>query len=352
MAYTLRKTGLVMIGLLIMLVIAACGNEKPADPGSEQPASEQGNTQAQGQEQEQGQETGQEQGQEQEQAAAEEGGQRTFTDDYGHEITLEQAPERILGVYLEDPLVALGVKPLLQFNFGGGGAAYLQAYIGDVPLAGDSPMPNPEWVLDLKPDLIITHSLVLPADKREPYAKIAPTYSIDAGQSGWKEILSKIGELLGKSEQVVELMQQYDQQIAEAKEKLSQQVGQETFALVRIAKEKDIRVYRVNDPFSGELLFSDLGLTPHPMVATLPEDGNISISMEVISELDADHIILVVNDNGRGQAEELAASPLWKNLPAFKNNHVYEVDPSLWLSLGYMANTGKVQDLLQRLGIE
>ncbi|MBD2844758.1 iron-siderophore ABC transporter substrate-binding protein [Paenibacillus sp. IB182496] len=271
-----------------------------------------------------------------------------YTDDYGREVKITGKPQRILGVYLEDPLVALGLTPLLQFNFGGAGAAYLQRYIADVPLAGSTPMPAPERVLELDPDLIITHSLVLAADKIEPYAKIAPTYAIDASTSGWKDILLTIGTLVGESEKAQQLLETYDQSLSDARERLQRQVGTDTFALVRIANDKDIRLYRTDDPFSGELLYDDLGLKPAALVETLPEDGNISISMEVIPQLTADHIILVINDNGKAQAEELLASPLWQGLPAYQNDQIYEVDASLWLSLGYIANTGKIEDLLAR----
>lgn len=330
--------GILLLGLCVLLLLSACGGAQKSDPVPGESGEETSLN-----------EDKPDKSAEKESEAA--GEPQEFTDDYGRRISLQEAPQRILGVYLEDPLVALGVKPLLQFSFGGtGGAAYLQEYIGDVPMAGNEPMPNPEWVLELNPDLIITHSLVLAADKIEAYAKIAPTYSIDAAQSDWKQILEKIGKLLGKSEQVVELMEKYDQRLVQAKEELSRLVGTETFALVRIAKSKDIRVYRVNDPFSGDLLYNDFGLTPHSMVKELPEDGNISISMEVIAELDADHIILVVNDAGAEQAEELESSALWKSLPAYRNDQIYKVDPSLWLSLGYMANTKKIDNLLQLVG--
>lgn len=275
--------------------------------------------------------------------------ERVFTDDYGKEVKIEGTPKRVLAVYLEDPLVALGVKPLLQFAFNGDqGATYLQSHIRDVPLAGNPPMPTPERALELAPDLIITHSLILAPDKVDTYRKIAPTYALDASKSNWKQILLKVGELLNESEKAKQVLNDYETQIAKAKETLAGTVKQETFALLRVVN-KEIRLYRVNDPFSGELLYQDLGLTPHPLVRELPENGNISLSLEKIADLDADHILLVINDTGKAFAEELQKSAIWKQLPSVQRGQVYEVDPTMWLSLGYMANTGKMNDLLQRV---
>ncbi len=277
--------------------------------------------------------------------------ERTFTDDFGNTVKVTGTPERVLGVYLEDPLVALGVKPLLQFNFSGAGASYLQPYIGDVPLAGTgTAMMTPEQALSVTPDLIIAHSLVANEEVRGEFAKIAPTYGLDAGKSDWKAILRKIGELLNLSDKAEQVLKDYDVKTASAKEKLVKATSGQTFALLRLTG-KEYRLYGVgaSDPFNGKLLYEDLGLTPAKLVRELPQDGGGSLSLEMIPQLDADHIILVVNDAGKTQAQELMNNSLWKDLPAAKNNRVYEVDPTLWLSIGYMANTGKIDDLLARV---
>lgn len=281
-------------------------------------------------------------------SAAEE---RVFVDDFGNEVKLTGTPERVLAVYLEDPLVALGVKPLLQFNFGGTGASYLQSQIGDVPLAGTATeMMSPEQALDAAPDLIIAHSLVTAQTARDEFAKIAPTYVLDASKSDWKAILRKIGELLNLSDKAEQLLKDYDARIASAKEQLGQATEGETFALLRLTG-KEYRLYGTGDqdPFNGKLLYEDLGLTPAKLVRELPQEGGGSLSLETLPELDADHLILVINDAGKAQAQELMNSSIWKGLPAVKKNQVYEVDPTLWLSIGYMANTAKIEDLLSRV---
>lgn len=276
--------------------------------------------------------------------------ERVFTDDYGREVRLTGTPKRVLAVYLEDPLVALGVKPLLQFGFGGsGGASYLQKQLADVPLAGTGGVAlTAEQALEANPELIIAHSLVTSVEQVKQLEKIAPTYGLDANQSDWRAVLRKVGELLNLPDKAEQVLKDYDARTAAVKEQLKQKIGGETFALLRLTG-KEYRLYGVDDPFNGALLYKDLGLTPHKLVREVPEAGGWSLSREKIPELLADHIILVVNAAGAAQAEELVNSSLWKNLPAAINRHVYEVDSSVWLSIGYMANSAKIDDLLSRV---
>ncbi|MDF2723339.1 MAG: periplasmic binding protein [Paenibacillus sp.] len=277
---------------------------------------------------------------------------RMFKDDYGREVKLEGTPKRVLAVYMEDPIVSLGVKPLLQFNFNGaGGASYLQKYLSDVPPAGTGAVAlTPEQALSVNPDIIIAHNLVIGADKIESYAKIAPTYGLDANKSNWRAILLKVGELLNLSDKAEQVLKDYDVRAASAKEQLKKAAGSGTFALLRLTG-KEYRLYGAGelDPFNGEFLYKELGLTPSKLVKDVPQAGGWSLSMEKLPELDADHLILVTNDAGKDQLQQLRSSSLWQNLPAVKNNHVYEVDPTMWLSIGNMANRAKIDDLLQRV---
>jgi iron complex transport system substrate-binding protein len=46
-------------------------------------------------------------------------------------------------------------------------------------------------------------------------------------------------------------------------------------------------------------------------------------------------------------ANELQNSSLWQDLPAVKNNHVFEVDISYWMAAGAIAHSKKVDDVVR-----
>ncbi|MNI94024.1 hypothetical protein D3C73_1520610 [compost metagenome] len=61
--------------------------------------------------------------------------------------------------------------------------------------------------------------------------------------------------------------------------------------------------------------------------------------------LGADHLFIV---NARGiTKEELVKDPIWANIPAVKNNHVYDYDNQhSWLYTGTIANTQIIDDVV------
>ncbi|MFB9278414.1 ABC transporter substrate-binding protein [Cohnella cellulosilytica] len=320
-----------------MLGLAACGDGKNADPGAAAPSDTPPASAAAPSTEEQTSPVPEE---------------RIFTDDFGQEVKLIGTPKRVLAVYLEDPLVSLGVKPLLKFDFGGSGSPpYLQEYLADVPPAGTAELAlTPEQALAAEPDVIIAHSLVTSAEMLDTLAKIAPTYGIDADKSDWRTILLKVGELLNLSDKAEQVLKEYDERVAAAKEQLKQAVGDETFAVLRLTG-KEYRLYGAGelDPFNGQFLFENLGLKPSKLVQEVPQGGGWALSMEKLPELDADHLILVTNEAGKAQAQEMMNSSIWQDLPAVRKQQVYEVDPLVWLSLGNMANKAKIDDLLARV---
>jgi iron complex transport system substrate-binding protein len=157
--------------------------------------------------------------------------ERVLKDALGHEVKVPAQPQRVIASYLEDHLVALGVKPVAQWSVGKNSVqAYLQKELKDVPtIASDLPF---EAVLSFKPDLIIMDSAsMVEGDKYNQYSKIAPTYVVGSNMNNdWRQELLTVGEVLNKSSEAEQALSNYDKKAAEAKAKLSQTVGQKTAA--------------------------------------------------------------------------------------------------------------------------
>ena len=220
---------------------------------------------------------------------------------------------------------------------------------------GDSEAINLERVLALKPDLILGTT-----DSSSPYSQlsqIAPTVLVDFQHSGeWKEHFAFVGEVLGKSEEVEQVMADYYQRAKEFQKKLNGDPSKTTVSVVRIYPTQ-IALY-TKPGFIGTIL-EDVGLARPPS-----QDLNLSetkaskfspiqypISEEVLDKADGDVVFVVVGDWDRKIQEvltSLKADPLWAKLDAVKQGKVYEVG-GYWLGSGAIAANAVLDDLFKYL---
>lgn len=274
---------------------------------------------------------------------------KTVTDAMGHEVTIPANPERVLGSYLEDYLVTLGVTPVAQWSVPNGVQDYLSTELKDVPtISYDLPL---EAVMSFTPDLILIGSeSSVQNGIYDQLNKIAPTYVIgDELNQEWRKTLLKIGEILNKTTEAEKAIEEYEQKAAAAKEQLAGSIGKESVAILWLV---DKNFYIVDETrSSGAVLYTDLGLTPPNLVTEIPADTRATwnpISLEKLSELTADHIFLVNSD--KSEASEILNSAIWKGIPAVKAGNVYEMSStSSWLYSGANAGTKIIDDALKSL---
>jgi len=277
--------------------------------------------------------------------------ERTMTDALGNEVTIPAKPERILASYLEDNLAALGIIPVAQWsvNDGAGVQKYLQDYLKDVPTI---PFELPfEVVTSFTPDLILMGSAqAVEGSKYEQYNKIAPTFVVEEEDNGdWRKQLLSVGEILEQTEEANKVLAEYEVKAEESKKLLQESVDSESAAAIWLVNNNFFMVSE--NVSSGAVLYGDLGLSIPSLVKEISSTatGNWSaISLESLAELDADHLFLINSDKGNGA--EMLKDPLWKNIPAVKNNHIYEFDKDTsWLYAGPIANTQIIDDVVESL---
>ncbi|WP_374019229.1 ABC transporter substrate-binding protein [Paenibacillus thiaminolyticus] len=277
---------------------------------------------------------------------SESGGTRTVMDEFG-EVKIPTHPQRVAGIYVEDYMVALGVEPIVQWYHPSWGK---QDYLGlDVPLFDITG--SIEALLETNPDLIIVDGGV-DAAKYEMYSKIAPTYRLKEDiLDDPAKVLAAIADLLGIPEKGESAVAQYQEKIADAKEKLSQSTKGETVAVLRLnVGDKTMALFGVKNRYTGTI-YRNMGLTPH-LFAREMSDYHAILSEEKLPELDADHIIIFPSNGSwsaeeNKEAEQLLDSPLWKSLPAVQKGQVYKAERTHWQSGAITANMKKINDLLQ-----
>lgn len=272
----------------------------------------------------------------------------TFTDAMGNEVTVPENPQRVIGSYLEDYLVALGVTPVAQWTVGNDSdQAYLQDKLAEVPRINyDLPF---EDVLSFEPDLLLMDSnSMVEGDKYDQYSKIAPTYVVTNGEDvTWRERLTDIAKVLHKEEQAAQVEADYDELVAATKETYADQIQGKSIAVLWVVNNSVFMVSETKS--SGQLLYHELGFEVPALVSEISESATAdwsAVSLEKLAELDADYLILVNSDKGA----DFFSEQVWQNLDAVKNNRLWEFGPeSSWLYNGPIAYTKMIEDIQSKL---
>lgn len=318
--FQLKKSLYLTVSIIFMLLfITACGNSENAETEKQ---SNENNTQNE---------------------------ERTLEDAMG-EVVIPENPERILAPYLEDSLVALGIKPAAQWSIGETVLDYLQEDLKDVPKIGwDLPL---EQAINNNPDLIIfSSSSAVQNGAYEEYKKIAPTYVFnDEVSADWRAQLTEMGEILNKQEEAKKALANYEVKVQDAKTTIQDAIGEETAAILWVMGEQ---IYLLeNNRFSAKVLYDDLGIKQPAFIENLGSAGVQwdPLTLEKLPEIKADHIFLV-GKKGEAAFDILANSTIWQGLDAVKNGQVYEMnDPSFWTINGLIASEKTIDAVVNVLG--
>ncbi|MDU5335313.1 ABC transporter substrate-binding protein [Enterococcus sp.] len=269
---------------------------------------------------------------------------RTLTDAQDHQVKIPNKPKRIIASYLEDYLVALDEKPVAQWTVGEGKIQdYLQDKLNDIPTINyDMPY---EDVLKFEPDLLLIGSNgSLEGGKYKEYSKIAPTYVVKNGDSvTWRDQLEDIGNVLNKEDKAKQVEKDYDQLVNQTKKDMKEQIDGKSAVVLWVTNNSAFMV--AENRSSGQLLYKELGFEVPQLTKDISKKATADfsqVSLENLSQLDADYIFLVNSDSNAAMFKD----PLWSNIPAVKNNHLYEFDgESSWLYNGPIAYTKMVESI-------
>lgn len=269
---------------------------------------------------------------------------RTLTDAQDHQVKIPNKPKRIIASYLEDYLVALDEKPVAQWTVGEGKIQdYLQDKLNDIPTINyDMPY---EDVLKLEPDLLLIGSNgSLEGGKYKEYSKIAPTYVVKNGDGvTWRDQLEDIGNVLNKEDKAKQVEKDYDQLVNQTKKDMKEQIDGKSAVVLWVTNNSAFMV--AENRSSGQLLYKELGFEVPQLTKDISKKATADfsqVSLENLSQLDADYIFLVNSDSNAAMFKD----PLWSNIPAVKNNHLYEFDgESSWLYNGPIAYTKMVESI-------
>jgi len=261
-------------------------------------------------------------------------------------------PKRVVLLeYFLDPIVALEEEviavPSAESWAGYDAPDYLkERHEGELTFIPDPYEINIEQIMSLQPDLIIgykgSHDKIY-----EDLSKIAPTVIVSHEWGNFRESVREFGKIFGKEEKAELVIKEYDQKVAEAREKIKDIVDGKEVMFLRINN----KAYRVYGEYGqiGRLLYEDLGMS---IMKNYPkEEWSQDLTMEGLFVFNPDIIFLMTNSGEGPQRlmEELEKSHVWNNLEAVKSEQIYRADNFMYYGMGPIGSSILVDQIVENL---
>ncbi len=295
-------------------------------------------------------------GDDQDKSASGNGGDatRTVRADSGT-IDVPADPKRVVAAIgsFETDMVAVGVMPVLTTSFAGPWVELDKS----VTITENIP-PTAEELLAVKPDLIVGWNWVTKEPSFEQIRKVAPYVGLgesaatagpgfDSSQTtkSWDRLFLSVCEAVGRRAQGEKLVAEFEARLDDLAQRRQ---SKPDISVARIEfYEAGSFSYRGQNEDTAELM-RRIGLT-----VVGPDDRLKAESLERLPEIDADWLVVPVGNENipRALYDEVAATPLFKSIPAVKAGRVHLVDADLWPGLGHLWARALTDDL-ERLFVE
>lgn len=254
-----------------------------------------------------------------------------------------------MSIHITNNLLALGIKPIGSVI--GGDVKDFLPHVKDqlegVAKYGIAADPDMEAVLASKPDVIFLDE-VNSGDDKAKFEKIAPTFAIDMDTGTWRDHLTRLAEEVDRMDEANAFIAEYESKAQEVSERIHSKLGADAKVMAIRMTAKELRVMGMPRPL-GPIMFEDLKLTPADGVEKITDDPYAVISQEVLPDFNADAIFVIVStgEEAKKNFEELEKNPVWQNLKAVKNNHVYVLDGQKWLDYSSIGHRMALDDAEQ-----
>jgi len=244
------------------------------------------------------------------------------------ESCVPKDPRRVVvwGATELDPVLALGIQPIAgNINV----LSYVKEKLPPEKWENikdiDGPQgPNLEYLLELKPDLILGHKSRI-GQIYPQLSRIASTVLDDSDD--WKTTFQLFAEALAKNEKAQQVMDNYNERITSFKARIHQQLP---FTVSSVEIRSDVVILDTKDSFALSII-QEAGLSL-PSALSQYTWENWVLSKERLDQLESDTLFLrmwggVVSERQAAQSrlEKLKADRLWNELEVVKQGNVYEV---------------------------
>jgi iron complex transport system substrate-binding protein len=314
----MRRTRIVIAGLVLALTAAGCGSsDEPSSSGAEPGTTD---------------------------TTAEVGAFPVRIDHAYGTTEIDEAPERVVtwGWGSTEAALALDVAPVaMPFQDYAGDDEGVLPWIREHLEAEDIEVPERlpqteeeapvEAIAAARPDVILAPYSGITEDEYDLLSQIAPTVAFPeaAWSTPWRDTIEIVGEALGRTDQAADVLAAIDDQLAEAAAAHPELEGK-TVANVWPTRD-DFYVYKAADPRVSFLL--DLGLEIAPSVEELAsgeETFYFTLSQERLGELESD--LLVSYADTPDQATEFLEAPAAQVMGQVRDGTVAQITGTEFIS--------------------
>ncbi|RIM88131.1 ferrichrome ABC transporter substrate-binding protein [Staphylococcus xylosus] len=265
--------------LVLVLILAACGNKSDSDKKEET---------------------------------------KSYKLDSGKSIDIPKKPQRIAVVA---PTYAGGIKYLggdiVVVNEQVDSSKLLKDKFKGVEKIGENDV---EKVAKAKPDLIVVYS----TDKNiKKYNKIAPTVVYDYGKHKYLDQQRELGKLLGKEDKVASWEKEWKAQTKKDGQEIKDKIGEDATVSIFDEFDKKLYSYGPNWGRGGEVLYQAFGLKmPDKLNDLVKKEGWAEVKQEKIADYAGDYIVSTSEGKSKPAYEK---TDLWQNIPAVQKDQVIQV---------------------------
>ncbi|KQL53161.1 iron siderophore-binding protein [Heyndrickxia shackletonii] len=265
--------------------------------------------------------------------------------------TIKGTPKRVVILTNEgtEALLALGIKPVgaVQSWTGHPWYDHIKDKMKGVKVVGTEDQVNVEAIAKLHPDLIIGNKM-RQEKIYDQLSAIAPTVFAETLRGDWKDNFSLYAKAVNKEAKGKEVIQQFDQRIADIKKELGDKTKMKV-SLVRFMSG-DVRIYH-KDTFAG-VIFDQLGFA-RPKGQDVNDFAERNLTKERIPAMDGGILFYFTYDTGDGNASSLEKEyindPLFKNLKVAKAGNVHKVNDVIWNTAGGVIAANLMLDDIEKI---
>lgn len=250
------------------------------------------------------------------------------------EVKIPSNPKKIVDISgSSEELLIAGHKPIATANVDSYETDKLPSYIReelkDVKIVGHSMMDtmDMEAILEANPDLIIM------SQRQEKIydqlKEIAPVVMMKDYANDWRSKLTDVSKLFGKEDEAKSWLQKYDEKATKLGKEVVEKNGEKTYLPV-LASSGQFMVF--SDGGIGTLINDDMKLA---RPKNMPKQEGITlpmVSMEGLTDIDADHIIVIATESDK---KDLENSAIWSQIRAVKDGNVTILDAAPFFSQSY-----------------
>lgn len=180
---------------------------------------------------------------------------------------------------------------------------------------------NVESIINVKPDLIIAGSDIKNADKLK---QIAPLVTYTYNKVDYLTQVLEIGKAVNQEQKAADWIADFKSRAQKAGEEIKAKIGADSTVSVIEGDSKSL--YTFGDAWGRgtEILYQAMGLKmPDKVKEMTAKAGYYDLSLEVLQDYMGDYVIYSKDPSADASFQQTST---YKNIPAVKNNRVFETD--------------------------